>query len=91
MGPARPVQQRRGGGRPGTPAASHAKGPPPGLIEMAAAAGLSLVAAGRRLDVVLDAPDRRNAQTPATWRALAAAGTWASEHADLVVLRATGP
>jgi len=57
---------------------------------MAAAAGLSLVASGRRLDVVLDTPDRRNAQTPATWRALAAAGVWAREHADVVVVRATG-
>jgi enoyl-CoA hydratase/carnithine racemase len=58
---------------------------------MAAAAGLSLATSGRRLDVVLDAPERRNAQTPATWRALAAAGAWAREHADLVVVRATGP
>jgi len=70
---------------------SRPEGPPPALLGAATAAGVSLVASGRRLDVVLDAPERRNAQTPATWRALAAAGAWASEHADLVVVRATGP
>jgi enoyl-CoA hydratase/carnithine racemase len=70
---------------------SRAEGPPGDLLRVATAAGLSLAASGRRLDVILDAPDRRNAQTPATWRALAAAGAWAAEHADVVVLRATGP
>ncbi len=61
------------------------------LLDRAAAGGLSLVVRGRRLDVVLDAPQRRNAQTPATWRALAAVGAWARQGADLVVVRATGP
>jgi enoyl-CoA hydratase/carnithine racemase len=70
---------------------SRGEAPPPALLDLAAAAGLSLEASGSRLDVVLDAPDRRNAQTPATWRALAATGAWAHEHADLVVVRATGP
>ncbi len=72
--------------------------PPPGplpvpaeLTASAAAAGLAVHTDGRRLDVVLDRPDRRNAQTPATWRALAAVGHWAREAADVVVLRATGP
>jgi enoyl-CoA hydratase/carnithine racemase len=45
---------------------------------------------GRRADVVLDAPERRNAQTPATWRALAAAGAWLSSVCDVVVLRGEG-
>jgi enoyl-CoA hydratase/carnithine racemase len=61
------------------------------LLDLAGAAGLALAVRGRRLDVVLDAPQRRNAQAPATWRALAAVGAWAGEHVDLVVVRATGP
>lgn len=65
-------------------------GPPPALLEQVAAAGITLRLSGRRLDVVLDAPERRNAQTPATWRALAAAGRWARREADLVVVRAEG-
>jgi enoyl-CoA hydratase/carnithine racemase len=46
---------------------------------------------GRRADVVLDDARRRNAQTPATWRALAAVGAWLPAVADVVVLRAEGP
>jgi enoyl-CoA hydratase/carnithine racemase len=65
--------------------------PPVELREQAAASGLRLELSGRRLDVVLAAPERRNAQTPGTWRALAAVGTWAAEAADLVVLRGEGP
>jgi enoyl-CoA hydratase/carnithine racemase len=34
---------------------------------------------------------RRNAQTPATWRALAQACHWLEDRADVVVLRAQGP
>jgi enoyl-CoA hydratase/carnithine racemase len=55
------------------------------------AADLRLELAGRRADVVLAAPQRRNSQTPLTWRAFAAAGTWLREHADVVVIRAEGP
>jgi enoyl-CoA hydratase/carnithine racemase len=65
--------------------------PPVELREQAAASGLRLELSGRRLDVVLAAPERRNAQTPGTWRALAAVGTWAAEAADVVVLRGEGP
>ncbi len=65
--------------------------PPPELAALASAGGVTLQVRGRRLDVVLDAPQRRNAQSPATWRALAAAGAWAREVADVVVVRATGP
>ena len=64
--------------------------PPADLADQASAAGLRLTLTGRRADVVLDDPQRRNAQTPAMWRALAAAGTWAAEVADVVVIRARG-
>jgi len=60
-------------------------------LDQAAQAGLRLVLLGRRLDVVLAAPHRRNAQTPASWRALAAIGQEAAEIADVVVVRADGP
>jgi len=54
-------------------------------------ADLRVALTGRRADVVLDAPQRRNSQTPATWRALAAVGDWLPGVADVVVLRAEGP
>jgi enoyl-CoA hydratase/carnithine racemase len=65
--------------------------PPVALLDQAGAAGLTLSMLGRRLDVVLDAPQRRNAQTPATWEALAEIGAWAAGTADVVVVRAEGP
>ena len=65
--------------------------PPAALVQQAADHGLRLELDGRRLDVVLAAPERRNAQTPGTWRALAAIGGWAADRADVVVLRADGP
>lgn len=63
---------------------------PAALLNELAAAGLRLEQTGRRADVVLCVPDRRNAQTPATWRALAAAGTWLIGRVDVVVIRAEG-
>jgi enoyl-CoA hydratase/carnithine racemase len=54
-------------------------------------AGLRLEQTGRRADVVLAAADRRNAQTPATWRALFEVGSWLDDQADVVVVRAEGP
>ncbi|HYY09363.1 MAG TPA: enoyl-CoA hydratase/isomerase family protein [Kineosporiaceae bacterium] len=69
---------------------SAAGAPPPELLDLAAAGDLALRLEGRRLDVVLDAPQRRNAQTPATWRALAAVGAWARDAADVVVVRGSG-
>jgi enoyl-CoA hydratase/carnithine racemase len=82
--PGRPVQQRRGGDPP--------EASPPGpLVEQAGAAGLRLELTGHRLDVVLADPQRRNAQTPATWRALAAVGAWAADAVAVVVIRAEGP
>jgi enoyl-CoA hydratase/carnithine racemase len=73
-----------------TAGAAH-PGPPADLGDRARAVGLRIELSGRRLDVVLAAPERRNAQTPATWRALAAVGAWAADAADVVVLRADGP
>jgi enoyl-CoA hydratase/carnithine racemase len=60
-------------------------------LDLLRSAGLRLERSGRRADVVLAAPERRNAMSPTMWRALAAAGTWLREHADVVVLRAEGP
>jgi enoyl-CoA hydratase/carnithine racemase len=77
--------------RPGSAGSSRAQAPPGALRDEAAAAGLRLVLLGRRLDVVLDAPQRRNAQTPGTWTALAQIGAWAAETVDVVVVRAEGP
>lgn len=61
------------------------------LSEQLSAAGLRLERVGRRADVVLAAPERRNAMTPTLWQALAAVGTWLRDQADVVVLRAEGP
>jgi enoyl-CoA hydratase/carnithine racemase len=55
------------------------------------AAQVRLELHGSRADVVLASPERRNAQTPATWRALAAVGEWLPSVADVVVLRGEGP
>lgn len=56
-----------------------------------AGAGLRLDVSGRRADVVLAAPERRNAMSPTLWQALAAVGTWLRGQVDVVVLRAEGP
>lgn len=64
---------------------------PHGLPTLLDAAGVQVRVAGRRADVVLARPQTRNAQTPATWRALAAVGRWAPDTVDVVVLSAQGP
>jgi enoyl-CoA hydratase/carnithine racemase len=64
---------------------------PETLVRQLDAADVRLKQIGRRCDVVLDAPARRNAQTPLTWRALAAVGGWLADRADVVVLRGVGP
>lgn len=46
---------------------------------------------GATVHVVLDAPDRRNAQTPATWRILAGVPALLQATDRAVILRATGP
>lgn len=65
--------------------------PPVELAGLLSAGGVSLQRSGRRADVVLAAPDRRNAMSPTMWRALAAVGGWLRGRADVVVLRAVGP
>ena len=64
---------------------------PAPLAALLTSAQVLLERRGRRADVVLAAPERRNAQTPLTWRALAAAGEWLADRADVVVLRSQGP
>jgi enoyl-CoA hydratase/carnithine racemase len=54
-------------------------------------AGLRLDLEGPLAVVTLDRPDRRNAQVPATWRALADLGRALPEHVRVVLLRAEGP
>lgn len=66
-------------------------GIPPDVAALLEPGGVRVELHGRRADVVLAAPQRRNAQTPATWRALAAAGQWLPTVAEVVVLRALGP
>lgn len=55
------------------------------------AAGVRLETDGAVATVVLDRPDRRNAQTPATWRALAEIGRSIDESTRVVVVRGEGP
>ncbi len=64
---------------------------PQALARELAEASLNLVVHGRRCDVVLAAAQRRNPQTPATWRAFAAVADWLDSRADVVVVRALGP
>jgi enoyl-CoA hydratase/carnithine racemase len=56
-----------------------------------AAGGVRLRRDGAVLTVTLDRPDSRNAQTPATWRALTAVGERLAPDVRVVVLRAEGP
>ncbi len=56
-----------------------------------AAAGLTLAVDGPVVTVTLDRPERRNAQNPATWRALAAIGAAIGADVRAVVVRANGP
>lgn len=56
-----------------------------------AAAGLRLDLADTVLTVTLARPDVRNAQTPATWRALAEIGAAVTPEIRVVVLRGEGP
>lgn len=56
-----------------------------------AAAGLRLDVDGPVLTVTLDRPEVHNAQTPATWEALAAIGAAVPPDVRVAVLRAEGP
>jgi enoyl-CoA hydratase/carnithine racemase len=58
----------------------------------AASAGIRVSVSGRRVTVTLDRASTRNAQTPATWRALTEVGEAVAVSAPgVVVLRAEGP
>jgi enoyl-CoA hydratase/carnithine racemase len=59
--------------------------------ELLTAGGIRVRRAGTLLTVTLDRPGTRNAQTPATWRALAAVGDRLPPDVRVVVLRAEGP
>ncbi|HEX5510738.1 MAG TPA: enoyl-CoA hydratase/isomerase family protein [Actinomycetales bacterium] len=62
------------------------------LVDTCRAAGVELRVGECRWDVVLDRPERRNAQTPAMWRALASVGeAVARQQPTAVVLAGTGP
>ncbi len=62
------------------------------LLDTCRAAGIDLRLSQRRWDVVLDRPDRRNAQTPTMWRALADVGEAVVTHRPtVVVLSGNGP
>src|SRR4051794_23456872 len=58
--------------------------------DLLAAGHLRVDLAGPVLTVTLDRPGARNAQTPATWRALSAVGAALDGTARVVVLRAEG-
>lgn len=63
----------------------------PLVDERLTAGAVEVNVAGARADVVLARPDSRNAQTPATWRALAAVGELLPRDVRVVVLSAKGP
>ena len=52
--------------------------------------GVRVERRGSVVHVVLDAPDRRNAQTPATWRTLAAVPDLLAPEDRAVILQSTG-
>ncbi|WP_029112022.1 enoyl-CoA hydratase/isomerase family protein [Mycobacterium sp. URHB0044] len=54
-------------------------------------AGLAFSVDGPVAEIVLCAPERRNTQTPAMWRALAALGRSMPDEVRIVVVRAEGP
>jgi enoyl-CoA hydratase/carnithine racemase len=64
---------------------------PSALEDQLAASGLRLTVEGPVATVTLAAPERRNAQTPATWLALAEIGRNLPGDIRVVVLRAEGP
>ncbi len=59
--------------------------------DLLAAAGLRLDVSSDVVTVSLARPEHRNAQTPATWRALAAVGAALPAEVRVVVIRADGP
>lgn len=59
-------------------------------IDELAAAGLLFDVTGPVATITLDRPDKRNAQTPAMWRALAAIGCEIADEVRVVVVRGAG-
>lgn len=59
--------------------------------ETLADAGLRYDVAGPVATITLDRPERRNAQTPAMWRALAGLGEEIGDEIRVVVVRGSGP
>src|ERR1041384_7834031 len=55
------------------------------------AVGLKVSVEGAIADIVLCAPERRNTQTPAMWRALGALGRSMPDEVRVGILRAEGP
>src|SRR3954469_3572598 len=60
-------------------------------IDELRSADLEFSVEGPVAEIVLCAPERRNAQTPAMWRALAALGRSMPDEVRIVVVRAEGP
>jgi enoyl-CoA hydratase/carnithine racemase len=58
--------------------------------EELAHAGLRYAEEGAVATITLDRPDKRNAQTPATWRALARIGASIGDEVRVVVVRGEG-
>jgi enoyl-CoA hydratase/carnithine racemase len=73
------------------PEQSSPPAPPAGSAEALAAAGLQVSRDGAVLTVTLARPEARNAQTPATWRALASVGATLPDDVRVVVVRGAGP
>lgn len=69
---------------------THGSTPAPTSDELRAA-GLEFSVEGPVAVIVLCAPERRNSQTPAMWRALAALGRSVPDEVRIVILRAEGP
>ena len=69
---------------------THGSTPAPTSDELRAA-GLEFSVEGPVAVIVLCAPERRNSQTPAMWRALAALGRSMPDEVRIVILRAEGP
>jgi enoyl-CoA hydratase/carnithine racemase len=70
--------------------AGHASPTTPTSDELRSA-GLRFSVEGATAQIVLCAPERRNSQTPAMWRALAALGRAMPEEVRVVILRGEGP
>ncbi|KWW99937.1 enoyl-CoA hydratase/isomerase family protein [Carbonactinospora thermoautotrophica] len=76
---------------PSASAPDDAPGPPGVPADLLAAGGVRCAVEGAVATVTLARPERRNAQTPETWQALAAIGRALPGTVRVVVLRGEGP